>query len=217
MIYARAAPPEVPMPDQDPDRSHGRADAPATEASPPPIGPAGDHSNADGDPGATDGPTPADSIEARLIQLEADLAQEQDRRLRALAELQNYRRRAMEERAQQLQFANERLLADLVPVIDHFEMATEAAEASESARAVCRGYEMILAQLREVAARYGMSELPSEPGSRFDPATHEAVQRVEGADVPDGTIVRVVRKGYALHDRVLRPAQVAVAVQPNRA
>jgi molecular chaperone GrpE len=123
----------------------------------------------------------------------------------------------MEERAQQLQFANERLLGDLIPVMDHFEMATEAADASESARVICRGYEMILAQLKEVAARYGMAEVPAGPGSMFDPATHEAVERVERTDVCDGTIVRVVRKGYALHDRVLRPAHVAVAVPPVRA
>ena len=152
---------------------------------------------------------------AELVQhLTAELNQECDRRLRAIAELQNYRRRSMEERAQQLQYANERILADLIPVIDHFEMATQAADANDQTRIVCKGYEMILQQLRDVAARHGMLEVPIAPGATFDPLLHDACERVPSADLPEGTVVRQVRKGYRLHDRILRPAQVAVAVTP---
>lgn len=171
-------------------------------------------------PDATPGEAaPADtdqcSVEDRLLQLETELAAEQDRRLRALAELQNFRRRTAEERAQQLQYASEQLLSDLIPVIDHFEMATEAADATDETRAVCRGYELILEQLRSVVARHGLTEITAAPGVAFDPLLHEAVERVETPQVPEGTVVRVMRRGYKLHDRVLRPAQVAVASLPH--
>lgn len=153
--------------------------------------------------------------EERIVALQAALEAEKDGRLRALAELQNFRRRSQEERAQQLLYANERLMSELLPVLEHFQMACEAAEATEETRAVCKGYEMVLGQLLDVLTRFGMTEIPVEPGMAFDPAVHEAVERVVTPEAPEGTIVRVLRKGYRLHERVLRPAQVAVAVAPK--
>lgn len=155
------------------------------------------------------------NLEEKLAALEAELEEEKDRRLRALAELQNFRRRSQEERAQQMLYANERLLADLIPVIDHFEMATQAAELNEQTRMVCRGYEMILQQLKDVTARYGLEEIPTTEGMFFDPQIHDAVERVPTEDPCEGTVVKVLRRGYKLHDRVLRPVQVAVAVPPS--
>ena len=80
---------------------------------------------------------------------------------------------------------------------------------------VCKGYEMILQQLRDVMSRYGLAEIPVPEGSFFDPALHDAVDRIETADLCEGTVMRVLRRGYRLHDRVLRPAQVVVAVRPT--
>lgn len=146
--------------------------------------------------------------------LQVALEAERDGRLRALAELQNFRRRSQEERAQQLQYANERLIEELLPVLEHFEMACSAAEATDETRIVCKGYEMVLGQLRDVLMRFGMTEIGVEVGAFFDPAVHEAVERVVAQEPCEGTIVRVLRKGFRLHERVLRPAQVAVAVAP---
>ncbi len=154
------------------------------------------------------------TCEERIAQLEADLAAERDGRLRALAELQNFRRRTQEDREQQMMYANERLLFDLLLVLDHFEMACDAAEATEETQIVCKGYEMVLAQLRDVMARYGLSEIPAE-GVFFDPAVHEAVESQALEEPCEGTILKVLRKGYKLHERVLRPAQVVVAVRPE--
>lgn len=156
-------------------------------------------------------PTPEEKLAALAGELEA----EKDRRLRALAELQNFRRRSQEARAEQLQYANERLLGDLIPVIDHFEMAAAAAEADEQARAVSEGYDMILQQLKEVVGRYGLSEIEAVEGMFFDPDYHEATERIPTKDPSEGTVIRILRKGYKLHDRVLRPVQVAVAVAPK--
>ncbi|NSW54690.1 MAG: nucleotide exchange factor GrpE [Armatimonadetes bacterium] len=149
----------------------------------------------------------------RIAELEAQVEAEKDKALRAIAELQNYRRRAQEEAAQRSLYANEGILFDLITVLDHFEMACEAAEANEHTQVVCKGYEMILQQLRDVMSRHGLQIIQAEPGEDFDPNLHEAVEGVPTEESNEGTIVRVLRKGYRLHDRVLRPAQVAVAVR----
>ena len=165
--------------------------------------------------GQGDGTVEALSLEGLIAALEAEVASEKDARLRALAELQNFRRRSQQERAQQLQYANERLLEDLLPVVDTFEMATEAAETNEQTRIVCKGYEMILEQLREVVARYGVTEIEVAEGEMFDPERHDAIDAIPTAKACEGTVMRMLRKGYVLHERVLRPAQVAVAVRPG--
>lgn len=151
----------------------------------------------------------------RVSELEAQVEAEKDRTLRAMAELQNYRRRAQEEASQRSLYANEAILFDLITVLEHFEMACEAGEVNEQTRMVCKGYEMILQQLRDVMGRYGLQEIPAEPGSLFDPALHEAVEGVAVDTPEEGTILRLLRKGYRLHDRILRPSQVAVAVRPE--
>ncbi len=150
-----------------------------------------------------------------LTALRRELETERDARLRALAEMANYRKRTQEERAQQLQFANEQLLQDLIPVLDHFEMATEHGEANEQTAMLCKGYEMILQQLRDVCATYGMTEIEAMEGMYFDPEQHEAVERIQTQDPCEGTVMKVLRKGYKLRDRVLRPVRVAVAVPPE--
>lgn len=155
--------------------------------------------------------------EQQIADLTAELEDEKDRALRALAELRNFRRRAQEERVQQLQYATEAVLRDLIPVLDHFEMAAEAGEATEQTRIVCQGYEMILQQLRDVLAAHGLEEIEAVEGMFFDPEFHEATERIPTEDPCEGTVMKVLRKGYKLRDRVLRPVQVAVAVAPEGA
>ncbi len=149
-----------------------------------------------------------------VAQLQAQLEEAQGDRLRALADLQNFRRRSHQERAELLRHACAPLVSELIPVLDHFEMATEAAESREETRIFCRGYEMILQQLKDALARHGLEEIPAQVGMCFDPERHEVMERVPTAETAEGTVVRVVRKGYKLHDRLLRPAQVAVSVRP---
>lgn len=152
---------------------------------------------------------------SEVERLRQELEAEKDGRLRAIAEMANFRRRTQEERAQQLQYANESLLSDLIPVLDHFEMATEAGEANDQTAMICKGYEMILQQLRDVCANYGMVEIAAMEGMYFDPEQHEAVDRIPVQEPCEGTVMKVLRKGYKLRDRVLRPVQVAVAVPPE--
>lgn len=170
-----------------------------------------------GDAEAAMQPAAPATPEEQIAALTAELEDEKDRTLRALAELRNFRRRAQEERVQQLQYATEAVLRDLIPVLDHFEMAAEAGEATEQTRIVCQGYEMILQQLRDVLAAHGLEEIEAVEGMFFDPEFHEATERIPTEDPCEGTVMKVLRKGYKLRDRVLRPVQVAVAVAPEGA
>ena len=150
-----------------------------------------------------------DEVEALQKQYE----EEHDRHLRAVAELHNYRRRVAQERAQQLQFANEQLLSALLPVLDHFEMALEHSEADP--KAFQQGVAMILQQLRDVTSSHGLEAVPTA-GQLFDPERHEALMRIETDELCEGMIVGEVRKGYILNGRIVRAAQVKVAVPPKQ-
>ncbi|MFO7945511.1 MAG: nucleotide exchange factor GrpE, partial [Armatimonadota bacterium] len=126
---------------------------------------------------------------------------EHEKRLRAVADLQNFRRRANERRAEQLKFANEKLLTDLLEVLDNFDQALCSMDQEESdAGTLVQGVQMIHRQLEDLLARYGVTEIAAE-GETFDPNYHEAVERVETDEAPEMTIVDVTSPGYMLHDR----------------
>jgi molecular chaperone GrpE len=159
-------------------------------------------------------PEGGQSAEELLSDLEQQLAAERENTLRALADLRNFRRRAAEERVQQLQFANEQLVAELLPILDNFDRATGCDVDSDAARSLLRGVCMVRDQLWDVLTRFGLQQIPSL-GAMFDPASHDAVERVETRDRCEGTIVEEVLPGYTLNGRVVRPAGVKVAVEPR--
>jgi molecular chaperone GrpE len=174
------------------------------------------------DPGAadTDAPPPAADGQAPQIDAAADTdwkalyEQEHEKYLRAVADLQNYRRRVAADAQQQRRFANENLLCELLPVTDNCNQALQAIEAAVDADSVAQGVTMILDQLLGFIEQNGVVRIDPE-GEQFDAARHEAVEAVATADVPENTIVGVVQPGYMLHDRLLRPAKVRVAVAPQ--
>ena len=141
-----------------------------------------------------------------------------DRLLRIAADLENFKKRAARERIEAAQSANVALLLKLLPVLDHFEMAqatTQTAEVPQSGIASLQaGIAMIQQQLKGVLAEAGLEEIDAN-GKPFDPALHEAVSQLETADAPEGQVVQQIRKGYKLHDRLLRPAAVVVAKKPS--
>lgn len=157
-------------------------------------------------------PEPGHDPFERIDELETALENAETKALRARADMQNFRRRMTEETAQRVRYAAEGLMQDLIPVLDHFEMATEAADSNDEARIICKGYEMILQQLREAVAKHGLVEIEAVEGMYFDPEFHEAIERVPTQEVSEGTVMRIIRRGYRYHDRILRPVQVAVAV-----
>ena len=149
-----------------------------------------------------------------LSQLEAELAETRESHLRAVADLQNFRRRSAEERAQQMQFANEAIITELLPLLDNFERATGCEVEGEAAQSLLRGVCMVQQQFRDVLARFGAVRMETA-GRFFDPALHDAIERVETNEVCEGTIVAEVVPGYTLNGRVIRPARVKVAVEPR--
>ena len=149
-----------------------------------------------------------------LAALEAELAEVREAHLRAVADLQNFRRRSAEERAQQLQYANEQLVLELLPVLDNFERATGCTVEGSAAENLLRGVCMVQQQFIAALGHFGVARMTTA-GQAFDPALHEAVERVETDEVEEGTIVGEALPGYTLNGRVIRPAKVRVAVAPH--
>jgi molecular chaperone GrpE len=139
-----------------------------------------------------------------------------DRLLRQTADFDNYKKRAARERQDSISYANESLLTKLLPVLDAFEMAlAAAANAGEPAAAhsLQAGIVMISNQLKSVLAESGLEEI-NAGGKPFDPNLHEAVSEEATNEVPDGHVVRQIRKGYRFRNRLIRPAGVVVAKKP---
>ena len=129
--------------------------------------------------------------------------------LRALADLDNYRKRKEEEFEQFKEYANEGLLIELLPVLDNFDRALSSTDDKEKDN-FYKGVEIILRQLKEVLEKRGLKGY-SSVNKEFDPKFHEALGYKETDEKPPNTIIEEVAKGYLLKDRVLRPAKVIVA------
>jgi molecular chaperone GrpE len=127
------------------------------------------------------------------------------------AEFENFRKRVAREREAQTAFGNEQLLLAVLPFLDNLERAM--GQAGATAKALLSGvrmtYDLFLSELR----KFGLEQLPAQGGT-FDPSLHEAIASVPSPGKPGGTILAEARKGYLLHGRLLRPAQVTVAAAP---
>jgi molecular chaperone GrpE len=142
----------------------------------------------------------------------------QDRYLRLAAEFDNYRKRAMRERAELVRTAHEGLLVELLPVVDNLERALAAARSSAAVsergnEALIEGVEITLRLFRSILEKQGVKEIESV-GRQFDPTVHHAVEQVRTDAYPENTVVEEVLRGYFLDQRVLRPALVKVASAP---
>ena len=133
-----------------------------------------------------------------------------DQLLRAVAESENIRRRASRDVQNAHKYANEKLLKDLLPVLDSLEKALELPNQSDDAKAVLEGIEISLRIFRETLERGGV--LVVDPlGEPFDPSRHEALAMVPNEEVEPNSVIEVVQKGYLLNERVVRAARVIVS------
>jgi len=142
--------------------------------------------------------------------LEEEIKAVQDRYLRLAAEFENYKKRAQKDQAEYTKYALERLLRELLPVLDNLQRALQHAQLSGGTNGLIEGVELTCKQYLEVLSRFGVRPIPSV-GLPFDPAVHQAVATVDPQGRAPNTIVEEYEKGYYLHDRVLRPARVTVA------
>jgi len=164
------------------------------------------------DPAPEAAPNPADPA-VRVAELEGEVARLKDTVLRTHADQQNQQRRHQREREELRKFATAGLLEDLLPALDSLNLGLESAAQQSDGRAVAEGFRLAVGQLRSILSAQGLVEV-NPVGQPFDPARHEAVGSEPSADVAEGTVLRVARSGWLLHDRVLRPAAVFVSAGP---
>lgn len=153
----------------------------------------------------------APSLEQQLDEAKKAAAKNHDHYLRAMADLENFRRRTVREKDELRQFASGRVLEDLLPVIDNLTLGIAAAKApTADLKNLVGGIEMVLGQLKTSLSGHGLKEI-NPVGEKFDPNQHEAIASQPSDTVADGSVFQVVRTGYSLNGRLLRPASVVVS------
>lgn len=139
-----------------------------------------------------------------------------ERMLRAVADLENFKKRAQKEKEEVQKFGSERLLKDFLPVIDNFDRALDHAKTSTDFESLKQGILMTKKLFEDTLSKHGVKSF-SAVGQMFDPRLHEAMQQTETKDVPPNTVVMEVVRGYLLNERLIRPALVSVAKAPSEA
>jgi len=151
-----------------------------------------------------------EALKRRVSQLEEEVEQLRDKWMRAVADLDNFKKRSTREREEYFKYGNEELLRGMLPVVDNLQRALNHAENHDNREALMEGVQMTLRQFLSVMERFGVAQIDAlhQP---FDPSRHEALMQVESPDHEPNTVVQELEKGYLLHDRLLRPAKVAVS------
>lgn len=151
---------------------------------------------------------------AALLGLWLDAQQEasanRDCWLRAAADMENFKKRTVQEKSRLLKYGNEQLLRDLLPVLDNLERALAHSEQAEVSDTFVDGVSLISGMLKDVFERYGVREIKAE-GEPFDPNIHETISRIPVSGKGPNVVVQEIEKGYMYHDRLLRPAKVVVS------
>ncbi len=150
-----------------------------------------------------------EQYEAKIADLQAKLADEENRHLRLRADFDNMRRRTQLDREAAEKYRAQSLLSDLLPVLDNFERALQVEATSEETTSIVKGIEMVYRSLLEAAEKEGLQVIKAE-GEQFDPNIHQAVMQEQDSEKEAGVVVRELQKGYMLKDRVLRPTMVSV-------
>lgn len=153
------------------------------------------------EPAAAERPQREDNLEERLLRLQADF--------------DNFRKRVQRERGEWYQQANEDLMVELLPILDHFELGLHTAEKHHVDPAVIDGFRMVYDQLQQALVRFRLSPIDAE-GQDFDPHVHEAMTHVPSEEHPADTVIAQTRRGYKLGEKLIRPAQVVVSSGPAR-
>ena len=148
--------------------------------------------------------------ESLLAQLQGDLDRFRDLALRSQADFENFRKRAAREKEDAVKYANASFLERLIPILDNFELGLNAARTGAANSPILAGMDMVAKQLTDFLTGSGVEPVNGE-GQKFDPNLHEAVAQEESANVKEGVVIRQLRKGYKLRDRLLRPATVVVS------
>lgn len=135
--------------------------------------------------------------------------------LRSVADLENYRRRMVREKEELRKNVAYSVIEDFLPIIDNMMLGIDAAKNNDASENILQGFEMVLSQFKSILADHEVKELNPQ-GALFDPNEHECVSLVPNPDVEENKIINVVRVGYRLQDRLIRPASVVVSSGPEK-
>jgi molecular chaperone GrpE len=163
-----------------------------------------------GEAASGEGLAPEHAPSSEVDRLRAELQEASERVLRSQAELENFRRRTRRETQEELRFANQPLVMDLLAVMDNVQRAIDAAQQTHDSAGLLEGFRMVALQLSETLKKYGCAPIDAV-GQAFDPTHHQAIAQQPSDQVPAGSVIEVPLAGYQLHDRVIRPAQVVVS------
>ena len=148
-----------------------------------------------------------DELEAKTN----EAAENYDKFLRAAAELDNFRKRVLKEKADAIAYANEKLVLEMLPVVDNLERALGHAQSgTENLKSLTDGVSLTVSQMFSVLKQFGLEEVKAL-GEKFDPAMHHAISHDDGEGAEPGTVVKEFQKGYTLKGRLIRPSMVSVA------
>ena len=167
---------------------------------------------------AKDAAAPADAkpVADPLATAKAEAAANYDKFMRCAADLENFRRRAVREKDELKQIVTGRVLEDLLPAVDNLVLGLAAAkQPNADLKSLVGGIDMVLVQLRSALATHGLKEI-NPAGQPFDPHQHESISHQPSADVKEEHVLTVVRTGYSLNGRLLRPAAVVVSSGPEK-
>jgi len=158
---------------------------------------------------------PLMEVEVKLAAKEQEAAETRDRLLRVSADYENYKKRSAREMEDFRKYANQSLLKEMLTVVDNLELAINSAQEEKNTdKKLIEGLNLTRNEMLRVFEKFNVKPIKAR-GEIFDPAFHEAVMREETDDYPENTVLSEFQKGYLIHDRLLRPAMVVVAVPKN--
>ncbi len=150
------------------------------------------------------------SVDSRIDELTKQADENHQRFLRVQADFDNFRRRTLKEKEELGQYASMKLIGQLLPVVDNFGRAIEAAKSGGDVESFAKGVDMIFRQLEQLLEQEGLKAMDTV-GQPFNPEVHQAIMQVESDEHEEGIVVEEIQKGYMLKDKVLRPAMVKVS------
>ncbi len=161
-------------------------------------------------------PAPTPSVDEQLAAARAEATAAQERYLRSIADLENFRKRVVREKDELRQFAAANVVEDLIPILDNLGLGLAAAkQQSGDAKSIVDGVSMVLEQFKGALGRHGLKEI-NPAGAAFDPHQHDCISHQPDEKVPEEKVISVVRLGYSLNGRLLRPASVIVSSGPAK-
>lgn len=152
-------------------------------------------------------PDPMEELKAQLEKAKNDF-------LYLRAEFDTYKRNAIKERSEMQKYGAEKVLVEVLSILDNFERALAVKVSPENLGVFVKGIEMTAQEIKGLISKFGVAEIPSH-GQPFNPSHHEALSSEDSHEIPEGHVSRVFKKPYKLHDKVIRPGQVVVAKKPT--